>query len=82
MVDLKIPRLSELFKLKTAHKVFERLEILEGSNEMAFDIYFHGREHYENSSVKINCYSYSVQTGQLANVVSKANFKLQSTYDL
>jgi len=46
---------------------------------MAFDIHFQGKEHYENSSIKINAYSYSVQTGQLANIVSKANFKLEST---
>ena len=61
-VNLKRPRLSELFKLSTPKKVFNRLEINEGAHEMTFDVKFHGKEIFKNSGIKINGISYAVET--------------------
>lgn len=47
------------------------MELIDGANEVEFYITFKGIEHNETSEIDISLYSYSIQTNELANVISK-----------
>lgn len=78
-VELHQPRIKNLLRLNTPKPVFNELVILEGANEMSFNVTFHGKEDFESSSITINGYSYTVRD-KLVNIISRKTFKLNCSY--
>ena len=74
------PKMLDVFKLTASRHIFKRLELLEGARELTFDLVFKplkGRhEDYMSSEVIFRGYSYDADSGKLANIVTKKNYKL------